>query len=151
MARPIRPRPEVAETSVLIPFLRSGAFASEIESARIRGRLQLPSIATLELYAGVRTQAEKRELDGFVLGFTRRGLVLTPTDQDHVLAGILLSRRRQQAGDLNVRDHIMDVLIVLSAAQVGGTVLTQNVRHMELWAGLARRAGKDVHVRAPSP
>jgi hypothetical protein len=44
------------------------------------------------------------------------------------------------------RDHLSDVLLVLSAAQVNGTVLTANLRHLVVWASLARRAGRDVRV-----
>jgi len=44
----------------------------------------------------------------------------------------------------------VDMLIVLSAAQIGATVVTANVDHLGVWAALARRAGRDVHVRAPA-
>jgi len=102
----------------------------------------------LELYAGTRDQQEKRALDEFVGGFARRGRVLTATQEDHTLAGVMLARRRRIAGELQVRDHLVDVLIVLCASQVGGTVLTNNVRHLETWAALARRAGRDVRASA---
>jgi hypothetical protein len=38
------------------------------------------------------------------------------------------------------------VLILVSAARVGGTVLTRNVRHFQMWAELATAAGLDVTV-----
>ncbi|MBI3972165.1 MAG: hypothetical protein HY332_12815 [Chloroflexi bacterium] len=119
-------RPDVADTSVLIPYFRVGAYDATVEDRLGDGRLYLASPVALELYAGTRDQAEKRALDAFVGSFQRRGLLLTPTHDDHILAGILLSRRRRLQGDLHVRDHLMDVLIILSAAQIGGTVLTTN-------------------------
>jgi predicted nucleic acid-binding protein len=103
----------------------------------------------LELYVGTRNQAEKRALDAFVATFERRQRVLTPTHADHVLAGVLLNRRRRLVGDLEARRHAVDMLIVLSASQIGATVVTANVQHLEIWAAMARRAGRDVRVRAP--
>ncbi len=38
------------------------------------------------------------------------------------------------------------MLILVSAARVGGTVLTTNVRHFQMWAELATAAGLDVTV-----
>ena len=98
---------------------------------------------------GTRDQAEKQLLDRFVRSFERAGRVLTPTHADHVLGGRLLNRRRRLVGGMEARHHVMDVLIVLSASQIGATVVTQNVDHLGVWAAMARRAGRDVRVRAP--
>jgi predicted nucleic acid-binding protein len=144
------PPAETADTSILIPFFRSGVYQSEIRSASRAKYLYLSSLVALELYAGARDQAEKRALDRFVASFVQRGRILVPAHEDCALAGILLARQRRLAGDLAVRNHLVDVLIVLSASQVGGTVITANLRHLELWASLARRAGRSVRVRAPA-
>lgn len=143
------PRPEVFDTSVLIPYFGRGTYRGHVEAAIRARRMYLSSLVALELYAGTRDAAGKRLLDVFVGVLVRRDLVVTPSHEDHTLAGQLLARGRRLAGDLRARDHLVDALIVLSAAQVGGTVVSLNVRHMERWAGLARRAGRDVRVRAP--
>ena len=143
------PPPEIFDSSVLIPYLVSGACRSEIQVAISAQRFRMSSLVALELYAGTRDADEKRELD-YMLGlFARRDWLVTAAHDDHVLAGQLLSRRRRLTGSMNVRDHLVDVLIVLSASQVKGTVVSANVRHMGPWAALARRAGRDVRVRAP--
>jgi hypothetical protein len=94
-------------------------------------------------------RAEKRALDRFVGSFAGRGRLIVPRHEDWVLVGVLLARRRRLAGDLVARDHLADVLLVLSASQVNGTVLTANVRHLMVWASLARRAGRDVRAGSP--
>jgi predicted nucleic acid-binding protein len=131
-------------------LIRSGAYEGELVEALHAGRLYLSSLVGLELYAGTRDQAEKRALDTLVASFRRRGFMVTPSEDDHLLAGILLSRQRRLTGDLQVRDHVVDLLIVLSTSQLTGTVLTANVRHLAQWAALARRAGRDVRVREPA-
>jgi hypothetical protein len=112
-------------------------------------RLWFSSLVALELYVGTRDQAEKRSLDAFLAPLERRQHVVTPTHADHVLAGVLLNWRRRLSGSLEARHHVVDVLIVLSASQIGGSVVTANVDHLDVWAALARRTGRDVRVRAP--
>ena len=142
-------RPTLFDTSILIPYFARGRYSRDVTGAAAPKRLWLSSLVALELYVGTRDQAEKRSLDAFVASFERRQRVLTPTHADHVLAGILLNRRRRLAGSLEARHHVVDVLVVLSASQIGGTVVTANVEHLGVWAALARRAGRDVRVRAP--
>ena len=78
------------------------------------------------------------------------GRFLTPTADEWVRAGTLLERRARLYGTLRARDHLADVLILVSAARIGGEILTANLRHFEAWAELARRAGLDVAVSAAS-
>ena len=76
------------------------------------------------------------------------GRFLTPTADEWVQAGTLLERRARLYGALRAPDHLADMLILLSAARIGGEIRTGNLRHFEAWAELARRAGLDVTVRA---
>ena len=144
-----RGRPELYDTSILIPFMTGRRYARDIVAVGRPDRLWLSSLVALELYVGTCDQAEKRALDSFVASFERRQRVLTPTHEDYLLAGILLNRRRRLVGALAGRHHVVDMLIVLSASQIGATVVTQNVDHLGVWAAMARRAGRDVRVRAP--
>ena len=143
-------RPAITDTSVLIRFFRYGEHQDELALAVRASRLHLSSLVALELYMGTRDQQEKRALDHFTASFERRGLLVAPRHEDYVLGGILLGRRRRQVGDLLAKDHLADVMIVLSASQIAGTVITDNVKHLEVWASLARRAGRDVRVRGPA-
>jgi predicted nucleic acid-binding protein len=85
-------------------------------------------------------------LDRFVAVMDRLGRVLTPTSDEWRTAGRLLARKVRLSGPLRPRDHLADVLILVSAARVGGTVLTTNVRHFQMWAELATAGGLDVTV-----
>ena len=76
--------------------------------------------------------------------------LLVPTADEWVVAGTLLARRARLYGAVRPRDHLPDVLIVVSAARIGGEILTANARDFEAWAELARRAGLDVSVKAIS-
>ena len=65
---------------------------------------------------------------------------------------MLLARRVRLFGPLRPRDHLADVLILVSAARIGGTVVTTNVRHFAMWQSLAEAAGLDVTVTSvPQP
>lgn len=69
-----------------------------------------------------------------------------PSSYEWTQAGALLARRVRLYGAIKPRDHLADVLILLSAARVNGEVITANRRHFDAWAELARRAGLDVTV-----
>jgi predicted nucleic acid-binding protein len=111
-----------------------------------RGEMWFSSVAVSELYAGARSRGDARDLDLLVEGAARADRLLTPTADEWAMAGRLIARRIRLHGALRPRDHLADVLIVVSAARVSGEILTANVRHFDVWADLARRAGLDVRV-----
>ena len=143
-------RPEVPDTTVFIQFFRSSRGETELFRAIAGGQLWLSSVVIAELYAGTRSPDDARLLDRVVTVMRRIERILTPTDEDWIKAGRLIGRRIRLAGALRPRDHLADVIILVSAAYLGGKVLTANVRHYEAWADLARSAGMDVMVEAAS-
>jgi hypothetical protein len=76
----------------------------------------------------------------------RNARLLTPGEDDWILAGQLINRHIRTIGDIRPRDHLADVLILVSAASIGATVQTANVRHFQTWRRLATAAGLDVTV-----
>jgi hypothetical protein len=72
--------------------------------------------------------------------------LLTPTPVDWVRAGRLFGRGIRLYGAMRARDHLADVLILVSAARINGAVLTANRRHFERWAQLASASGLDVMI-----
>ncbi len=143
-------RPEVPDTTVFIQFFRSSRGETELFRAIAGGQLWLSSVVIAELYAGTRSPDDARLLDRVVTVMRRIERILTPTDEDWIKAGRLIGRRIRLAGALRPRDHLADVIILVSAAYLGGKVLTANVRYYEAWADLARSAGMDVMVEAAS-
>ena len=139
-------RPVVADTIVFVDAVRGGR--PEFFEAVRRGQVWLPIVVLTELYAGTRSPAEVDQLDRLAQHAAQGGRLLVPVASDWVEAGRLFARRIRLQGALRPRDHLVDVLIVLLAARIQGEVLTANVHHLEAWARLARRSGRDVTVRA---
>jgi predicted nucleic acid-binding protein len=141
-------RPVVPDTSVFIQLFSSDRPERAILQAIASGELWLSSCVLAELYAGTRSREEARLLDRLVVIIDRLGRILTPTAEEWVSAGRLIGRRIRLAGSLRPRDHLADVVILVSSARLGARVLTANLRHLEAWAKLARDAGIDIVVEA---
>jgi predicted nucleic acid-binding protein len=142
-------RPELPDTSVVLVALRQPGREAALLRSLHAGNVWLSSVVVAELYAGTRSPGDSVLLNRITAGMERLGRLVTPDADDWMLAGRLLARRVRLFGDLRPRDHLADVLILLSAARLGGMVVTLNLRHFEAWARLANAAGLDVAVRAP--
>jgi hypothetical protein len=97
---------------------------------------------------GSRSRDEAVLVNRIVAAMQRVERLLTPTAGDWSQAGRLIARRIRLQGGLPARDHMADVLILVSTARLGGVVVTANLRHVEAWSRLAARAGLDVAVRS---
>jgi len=137
----------VPDTSALIYALRQPKRLLAFDRSIRSGRLWLSSVVVAELYAGSRSSTEGVMLDAIVGTVERGRHILTPTHEEWALAGRLLNRRTRLHGAVQPRDHLADLLILVSAARLGGEVVTANLRHFEPWARLAVSAGLDVTVR----
>jgi predicted nucleic acid-binding protein len=91
-----------------------------------------------ELYAGARSNADKRDLDAIHRAFSSRGYVVTPEHLDWVDAGIILARYQRGHGEVEPRHHINDILIVLGAAKLDADLVTENAGDMERWRRMLR-------------
>ena len=145
MARPIVP-----DTTAFVHAIRQAH--QPFFDAVLQGQVWLSAVVACELYAGTRSTAEARLLDRLVHGAVARERLLVPGAEDWSAAGRLLACRIRLARTLRPRDHISDVLIVVSSERIGGEILTSNRVHFETWANLARRSGMNVIVgrRVPS-
>ncbi|MBI2942036.1 MAG: PIN domain-containing protein [Chloroflexi bacterium] len=140
------PRSEVPDTSVLITVVREAPGRREFLDRVRADRVWLSTVVAAELYAGTRSRDDAHAIDRVVATMERLRRLLVPTADDWIRAGRLLARRTRLQGAIRPRDHLSDVLILLSAARLKGTVVTDNVRHLDMWAELARTAGLDVTV-----
>ncbi len=139
-------RPLVPATTAFV-----GAIRQDFFNAVSRGQVWVSSVALCELYAGTRSREEARLLDRLSRGAERAHRLLVPTADEWVYAGQLLARRTRLQGAVHPRDHLADLLIVVSAARIAGQILTANRRHFEVWTELARQSGFDVTVATPIP
>lgn len=137
-------RDEVPDTTVLIHIVRHPNAWPEFRHALGSGRVWLSSVVISELYAGTRSRDDSRLIRSIVDSVSRRDRVITPTADEWRQAGQLINRRVRLQGDLRPRDHLADLLILLSAARLNGTVITANLRQFDAWAELAREAGLEV-------
>jgi predicted nucleic acid-binding protein len=139
----------VPDTSALLDALRRPERWPALQRSLQSGGVWLSSVVVAELYAGTRSPDDSLRLNRIFGAMQRVERVLTPTDADWARAGRLIARRVRLRGSLRPRDHLADVLILVSAARLRGTVVTANLRHFEVWARLATAGGMDVTVRSP--
>ena len=141
-------RPEVPDTSALLEAIRRPERWPALQRSLQTGQVWLASVVLAELYAGTRSPEDRLILDRIATGMRRVDRILTPDDGDWIRAGRLIARQVRLYGALRPRDHLADVLILISAARLRGVVITANFRHFEAWRRLALAAGLDVMVRA---
>ena len=139
-------RLRVPDTTVFIDLIRQpGKLAGFLDTVE-KGQIFLSAVVAAELYAGTRSRAEALLVDEIVDSFVGIERLLTPTWGEWAIAGRLIGRRARLYGDLRLRDHLADILIVVSAARIKGEVASANQEHMWTWIQLARRSGFDVTV-----
>jgi predicted nucleic acid-binding protein len=138
------PRPQVPDTTEFIRLIRAPDDTQSLYNSIVAGRFYLSSVVLSELYAGTRSSAEAGLVDRIAAAAERIHRLLAPTNSEWASAGRLISRRIRLDGFLQPRDHLADVLIVLTAARLQGEVVSANLRHMRPWVRLAQRAGLDV-------
>lgn len=141
-------RAEIPDTSALLDVLRRPERWPALERSLRSGRVWLSSVVIAELYAGTRSRGDSLLLDRIVAAMNRVERLLTPTAADWARAGRLLARRIRLEGALRPRDHLADVLILVSAARLKGVVISANRKHFQPWARLATAAGLEVAVRS---
>jgi predicted nucleic acid-binding protein len=141
-------RPQVPDTSALLDAVRRPKRWPALQQSLQTGSVWLSSVVLAELYAGTRSRDDALLLDRVVAAMHRVGRILTPTAADWTRAGRLIARRIRLQGGLRPRDHLADVLILVSAARLDGAVVTANVRHFEAWTRLATSSGLNVAVRS---
>jgi predicted nucleic acid-binding protein len=141
-------RPEIPDTSALLEVVRRPERWPALHRSLQTGLVWLSSVVLAELYAGTRSPDDQFVLNRIAVAMKRADRLLTPNDDDWIRAGRLIARRVRLHGALRPRDHLADVLILLSAARLRGVVVTANLRHFEVWGRLAVSAGLDVLVRS---
>lgn len=138
------------DSSVWIPYLRDGSYASTVESLVARGWVVLHSVVLLELYAGTSSVQDKRDVDAIRLAAVRLGRFVHPAADDLALAGQVLAEYSRRHGRIRPRDHSHDLLIAIGAARANCTLLTVNLTDMRRWShALARRTRLSVQVAVP--
>ena len=123
------------DTNILIDFLRAGMHAEWVLSGHGTVVRFISAVALLELRLGADTPKRKKAVDRLQQAFqSGRILGLTPSLLDH--AGRLFRTMYGNASGLSDRLGPMnDVLIALTAREIGATVVTSNVLEFRRIAG----------------
>lgn len=131
----------VLDASVWIPYLRARRYAALIDPLVAAGRVWVHAVVLLELFAGTQTRGDARAVDAIRAAAARLGQLYSPSEEDFVLAGRLLSAYAGQHGTIRPRDHSHDLLIAIGAARTGSVLVAENRRDMDRWARMLRRRG----------
>ncbi|MBI3000632.1 MAG: PIN domain-containing protein [Deltaproteobacteria bacterium] len=110
------------DTSVYIENFRTGRFTLTL--LRSPWIIRCSAVVLHELRRGARTPLELR----FVMELARKVMVLTPSERHWLESAEILSRMRgEKRYDSNkLRELAFDVLIALSARDIGATLITCN-------------------------
>ena len=124
----------VFDTSVFIDHLRTGCYQQQIAAAT--GLVRNSAVVLAELSRGAAKRSEKE----FVERLARNHPILTPTENNWLESGRLLSKMRVDKGfhAEKLRDLHFDLLIALTARSVGARLVTSDRANFELIASYRR-------------
>ncbi len=123
------------DTNILIDFLRAGMYAEWVLGGHGTVVRFISAVVLLELRLGADTPKRKKAVDRLHLAFqSGRILGLTPSIMDN--AGRLFRTMYGNASGLGDRLGPMnDVLIALTAREIGATIVTGNILEFRRIAG----------------
>ena len=128
-------RPVVFDTSVYVAAIRGGPASERARLVRSRlPRTHLAAPVAAELQAGVLDAGGRRAVAAFVRAARRVGRLVTPAFASWLRAGAAMAAIRRSEPHLASKLPRLwnDLLIVLSATQIGATVVSANRDDFEL-------------------
>jgi predicted nucleic acid-binding protein len=138
------------DTGIYIRFSRGEKYLWLSEDARIFQRTIFTAVVAAELYAGTRSQPEKRALDKLCQAHHALGHFSSPPASAWIDAGILLRRTRSTFGQMDFVCHFRDLLIASEAMRTGATLVTENSRDFARWKSILVSARKTLKLFHPS-
>jgi predicted nucleic acid-binding protein len=112
------------DTNLYISFMNTGAGeALVLGPAMIR---YMSTVVLMELEAGATTTAARRSVAQLARTFEKTGRLSAPSSAVWSRAGSVLRALRAQGREVRRASLVHDVLIALTARDIGATVLTQD-------------------------
>ncbi|ODS34239.1 MAG: PIN domain protein [Candidatus Scalindua rubra] len=119
------------DTDLYIEFLRRGTYHKLIRDvyAYETPGIYFSSVVIQELLAGAIGKAGRKNVETLYQPFESAGRIVTPTHNNWKEAGDILSLLRIKRKDLRTKIPVLinDILIALSARNIGATVYTSNI------------------------
>ena len=137
----------VVDSSILISYLRFGKYEDFLFKNLSKKTLFFPGPVIGELYAGATTKEDRKDLESLRQALGKN--IVETTVEDWILAGRCIALYTMRYGKVRPRDHILDILIAITAANVGAVLVTENLRDMKRWKDMLGRMGKGVKLEVP--
>lgn len=137
----------VLDTSILVSYLRAGAYADFILGRVKMDSVLLPGVVLAELYAGALSREDRNDVEDF-----RRAMsphVFGVDSRDWILSGRCLSAYAMRWGKIRPRDHLAEVVIAVCSARRNADLVTENQAHMLRWSWILKRQGHRLNVLKP--
>lgn len=118
----------VIDTNIYIDWFNEGSYDTVLfEAGAVK---YLSSIVLMELLAGAFRAGDRKLIRSMIRAFAIANRILLPSARNYEDAGEVLRALQASRGYVFSRSHslVNDVLIALSARQIGATVITQNER-----------------------
>jgi predicted nucleic acid-binding protein len=141
--------PLLFDTGIYIRYFRGEGYEWLASDVSLFQRTILTAVVASELYAGTRSQKEKRVLDELCRAHQALGNLSCPAAMTWTETGILLQRARRRFGQVDFAQHFRDALIAQEAARHGATVVTENVKDFARWKTVMAAGGKVLKVSRP--
>lgn len=134
----------VFDTSIIIAYLIRGTSAILFETSLKRGVALLPAPTLHELYCGTRSKQDTYDVDRIYGCLRRIDGILTPSEEDWAVSGILMARYIRSFGAIHPKDHLSDLLIAILACNSNEILVTENKKDMLRWQKILKGSGKNL-------
>ena len=120
----------ILDTSIYIPFINEGIVDPILESDIGKPVIYLSAVVIAELYAGALDNQSLKLLDKLYKAFYYRQRIVTPSAGDWQTAGKVIAKLGRKYGFENkyLAKIQNDVIIALSARQIGASIITNNTK-----------------------
>lgn len=120
----------ILDTSIYIPFINDGVVHPILEIDIGKPVIYLSAVVIAELYAGAFDNQSIKLLDKLYKAFCDAQRIVTPSSNDWQTTGKVIAKLGGKHGFENIfLSRVQnDVLIALSAKQIGASVITNNAK-----------------------
>jgi predicted nucleic acid-binding protein len=128
----------VLDTNIYIHLIYGQDYGWLRADMRLFYRCHLTAVVAAELYAGTRSQEEKKMIDRWLNTYLKLDRFSAPPTNSWIEAGTLIARASRTIGQINFVNAFRDVLIALETVRLDATLVTENTRDFLRWQPFIR-------------